>query len=268
MTTVRQLVATERKGAVLIIRLVDKETRNSLTNEFREQLGAAVAQAQSDDQVRSVYLTSSGPTFCSGGNLRALKTGDSDSWTTHRRFRRMTQWLFPLLWLDKPVIVGVNGHAVGGGMGLALTGDLVIAAESAKFMAGFFRLGVIPDVGMMYHLPRLIGMARAKQFLFGRGELSARQAEAWGLVAQVFPDDRLEAEGLAEAERLAAGPTDAMGLAKGLMARSFETSMLDMFAYEGLGQILAFASPEFSEGLDALINRRKPNFPAAGKQQA
>jgi 2-(1,2-epoxy-1,2-dihydrophenyl)acetyl-CoA isomerase len=260
----RQLVATERKGAVLIIRLVDKETRNSLTNEFREQLGAAVALAQSDDQVRSVYLTSSGPTFCSGGNLRALQTGDSDSWTTHRRFRRLTQWLFPLLWLDKPVVVGVNGHAVGGGMGLALTGDLVVAAESAIFMAGFFRLGVIPDIGVMYHLPRLVGMGRAKKFLFGRGELSAREAEAWGLVSQVVPDDRLEAEGLAEAERLAAGPTDAMGLAKTLMARSFETNMLDMFAYEGLGQVLAMASPEYREGLEALIARRKPDFPAAG----
>lgn len=264
MNTQRQLVATERRGAVLIVRLVDKETRNSLTNEFRVQLGAAVAEAQSDDKVRSVYLTSSGPTFCSGGNLQALKTGESDAWTTYRRNRRLTQWLFPLLWLEKPVVVGVNGHAVGGGMSLALTGDLVIAAESASFMAAFFRLGVIPDVGMMYHLPRLVGMSRAKQFLFGRGELSARQAEAWGIVAQVFPDDRLEAEGLAEAERLAAGPTDAMGLAKSLLARSFETSMLDMFAYEGLGQALAMASPEYREGLEALIARRKPNFPAAG----
>lgn len=267
MNLARQLVSTEQRGAILVIRLVDSETRNSLTNEFRAQLGAAVARAQSDNQIRSVYLTGSGPTFCSGGNLQALKN-ESDPWTVHRRFRRLPQWLFPLLWLDKPVVVGVNGHAVGGGMGLALTGDLVIAAESATFMAGFFRLGVIPDIGMMYHLPRLIGMARAKKFLFGRGELSAREAEAWGLVAQVVPDERLEAEGLAEAERLAAGPTDAMGLAKTLMARSFETSMLDMFAYEGLGQALAMTSPEYREGLEALIARRKPDFPAAGDQQA
>lgn len=263
MTVDRQLVSSENRGAVLVIRLVDAQTRNSLTNELRAQLGAAVARAQSDHKVRSVYLTGSGPTFCSGGNLQALK-GESAPWTVHRRFRRFPQWLFPLLWLDKPVVVGVNGHAVGGGMGLALTGDILIAAESARFMAGFFRLGVIPDIGIMYHLPRLLGMARAKQFLFGRGELSAREAEAWGLVSEVVPDDRLEAAGFAEAERLAAGPTDAMGLAKTLMARSFETSMLDMYAYEGLGQVLAMTSPEYREGLEALIAKRKPDFPAAG----
>lgn len=262
MNTPRRLVNTERRNATLIIRLMDPSTRNSLTNELRAELGAAVAQAQSDNQVRAVYLTGSGPTFCAGGNLQSLKE-ESDPWSVHRRFSRLPQWLFPLLWLDKPVVVGVNGHAVGGGMGLALTGDWLIAAESAKFMSGFFRLGVIPDIGMMYHLPRLVGMARAKKFLLGQKELSAREAEDWGLVAQVVPDDRLEEAGLAEAERLAAGPADAMGLAKRLMARSFETSMLDMFAYEGFGQILAMTSPEFREGLEALIARRKPDFPAA-----
>jgi 2-(1,2-epoxy-1,2-dihydrophenyl)acetyl-CoA isomerase len=118
----------------------------------------------------------------------------------------------------------------------------------------------------MYHLPRLIGMARAKQFLFGRGELSARQAEAWGLVAEVVPDESLETAGLAAAARLAAGPVDAMGLAKSLMARSFETSLMDMFAYEGFGQVLAMASGEFHEGLDALLERRKPDFAACANR--
>lgn len=255
----RQLVAVEQQGGVMIIRLVDIETRNSLTNEFREQLGEAVAQAQTSASVRAVYLTATGPTFCSGGNLQSLK-GESEPWTVHRRFKRLSRWLLPLIGLDKPVVVGVNGHAVGGGMGLALTGDLVIAAERAVFMAGFFRLGVVPDIGIMYHLPRLIGMARAKQFLFGRGELTARQAETWGLVAEVVPDESLETAGLAAAARLAAGPLDAMGLAKSLMARSFETSLTDMFAYEGFGQVLAMASGEFQEGLDALLERRKPDF--------
>ncbi len=262
MNAKQSLVTAEKIGAVLMIRLMDPATRNSLTNELREQLGAAVHQAQSDDGIRAVYLTGSGRTFCAGGNLKAIKD-ENEAWKVHRRFTRMTEWLFPLIWLDKPVVIGVNGQAVGGGFGLALTGDWVIAAESAKFISGFFRLGVIPDVGVMYHLPRLVGMAKAKRFLYGEGELNAQQAEEWGIAAQVVPDDRLDEAGLAQAERFASGPTDAMGLAKRLMARSFETSMLDMFAYEGFGQVLAMRSPEFREGVDALVNRREPNFPGA-----
>jgi 2-(1,2-epoxy-1,2-dihydrophenyl)acetyl-CoA isomerase len=183
-----------------------------------------------------------------------------DPWPAHRRFRNLSRWLLPLISLDKPVVVGVRGPAVGGGMGLALTGDVVVAGESAKFMAGFFRIGTIPDVGMMYHLPRLIGMARAKNFLFSNGTMTAREALELGLVAKVVPDVELESAALAEAGRLAEGPAEIMGLAKTLMARSFETSMHEMFAYEGLGAALAYSNPEFREGLAAAIDKRKADF--------
>jgi 2-(1,2-epoxy-1,2-dihydrophenyl)acetyl-CoA isomerase len=191
-----------------------------------------------------------------------------DPWPVHRRFRNLSRWLVPLITLDKPVVVGVRGAAVGGGMGLALTGDVVIAGESAKFIAGFFRLGVVPDVGTMYHLPRLIGMARAKNFIFSNGTMSAQEALGLGLVAKVVPDDQLEATGLAEAARLAEGPAEVMGLAKTLMARSFETSLVDMFAFEGFGQVLAMSNPEFREGLTAAIERRPADFMAAAAKQS
>jgi 2-(1,2-epoxy-1,2-dihydrophenyl)acetyl-CoA isomerase len=265
MQTAGNLIETEMDGPVMIIRLADPKTRNSLTTELRSQLGDAVMVAQRDARVRAVLLTGKGPTFCAGGNLDNIKA-DSAPWAVHRRFRNLSHWLFPLIWLDRPVVVAVNGHAVGGGMGLALTGDLLVAGESAKLMAGFFRLGVVPDIGLMYNLPRLIGMARAKNFLFGNGTMTAREAEALGLVARVVPDDELQPTAMQEAQRLAAGPVDAMGLAKQIMARSFETSMLDMFAYEGLGQALAMASPEFNEGLGALMERRTPDFPGAARK--
>ena len=184
----KELVRTAQEGAVLVVRLASPENRNSLTTELRQQLGAAVEQAEGDPSVRSVFLTADGPTFCSGGDFRMLQT-QSDPWPVHRRFRYLSRWLIPLITLDKPVVVGVRGQAVGGGMGLALTGDVVIAGEGAKFMSGFFRLGVVPDVGMMYHLPRLIGMARAKNFLFSGGTMLAPEALELGLVAKVVPDD-------------------------------------------------------------------------------
>jgi 2-(1,2-epoxy-1,2-dihydrophenyl)acetyl-CoA isomerase len=254
-----QLVSAEREGSVLVVRLCSPENRNSLTTELREQLGEAVETAERDRTIRSVFLTSDGPTFCSGGDLRMFQTA-TDPWTVHRRFRNLTRWLTPLITLDKPVVVGVKGQAVGGGMGLALTGDVVIAAEGAKFIPGFFRIGSIPDICMMYHLPRLIGMARAKNFLFSGATLSAQEACELGLVAKVVPDDQLQAAGMAEAQRLAEGPAEVIGLAKTLMARSFETSLIDMVAFEGFGQVLAQSSPEFREGVAAMIERRSPDF--------
>lgn len=255
----QQVVKTQRNGAVLEVRLASPENRNSLTTELRQQLGAAVEQAESDPAVRSVLLTSEGPTFCSGGDFKMLQT-QCDPWPVHRRFRNLSRWLLPLITLEKPVVVGVQGQAVGGGMGLALTGDVVIAAANAKFTAGFFRLGTIPDVGMMYHLPRLIGMARAKNFLFANGSFNAQEALELGLVAKVVPEAELESAARAEAQRLAAGPAEVMGLAKMLMARSFETSMNDMFTFEGLGAALAMSNPEFREGLAAAIEKRPADF--------
>lgn len=253
------MVKIEREGAVLVIRLASPESRNCLTMELRQQLGEAVEMAEQDASVRAVYLTGEGASFCAGGDFKMLQS-QSDPWPVHRRFRHLSRWLVPLITLDKPVVVGVRGHAVGGGMGLALTGDVVIAGESAKFMSGFFRLGTVPDLGMMYHLPRLIGMARAKNFLFSNGTMLAQEALELGLVANVVSDDKVDAAGMEQACRLAAGPAEVMGLAKSLMARSFETSLQDMFAFEGLGAALAMSNPEFREGLAATVAKRPADF--------
>jgi 2-(1,2-epoxy-1,2-dihydrophenyl)acetyl-CoA isomerase len=262
MTTNKSLVSAARDGAVLVIRLTSPENRNSLTVELREQLADAIEMAERERAIRSVFLTADGPTFCSGGDLKVLKAA-CDPWPVHRRFRGASRWLTPLISLDKPVVIGMRGYAVGGGMGLALTGDVLIAGESAKLMSGFFRLGVIPDVGVMYHLPRLIGMARAKNFLFSGGTMDAKEILELGLAAKVVPDDQVESAGMAEAVRLANGPAEVMGLAKTLMARSFETSMADMLAFEGLGQALAMSNPEFREGLDAALEGRRADFAGA-----
>ncbi|MEB2317444.1 MAG: enoyl-CoA hydratase/isomerase family protein [Pseudomonadota bacterium] len=261
----RALVKTDQDGGVLIVTLNSPENRNSLTMEMREELGQIVDAAGRDRSVRSVLLTGEGSAFCSGGDFRMLQTS-SDTWSTHRRFRGLSRWLVPLITLEKPVVVGVNGHAVGGGMGLALTGDIIFAAKSAKFMSGFFRLGAVPDIGMMYHLPRLIGMARAKNFLFTGATMTADEAEALGLVHRTTPDADLKKAALEEAKRLAEGPSEVMGLAKILMARSFETSLTDMFAFEGLGQALAMSHPEFKEGLAAAVEKRPADFVAASRQ--
>ena len=253
------LVETVKDGAVSVVRMINERARNSLSNEMRVALCGAFAEAARDEQTRAIYLTGSGSAFCSGGDLRNLKTL-SGPWAAYRRFRHLGEWLLPLIRLEKPVIVGVNGIAVGGGMGLVFAGDVIVAAANAKFMAGFFRVGVCPDVATMYTLPRLVGMARAKQLLFGNATWSAQDAYNAGLVAQVVADEELDAVCLARAHELANGPAEVIGLAKLIMARSFETGLDEMFLYEGLGQALAMSGAEFREGLDALLEKRAARF--------
>lgn len=131
------MVDISRDAAVSIMRLNHQKTRNSLCSAMRNALAAAFKQAAEDDTVRVVYLTGAGGAFCSGGDLNSLRAQKS-SWEVHQRFRRLGSWLLPFLQFEKPVVVGLNGYAVGGGMGLALAGDVLIIARSAKLMSGFF----------------------------------------------------------------------------------------------------------------------------------
>ena len=252
----------EQDGSVLIVRLANEASRNSLSTEMRRALKSAVHTIQEDRSIRSVYLCGKGESFCAGGDLNML-TQASKPWAVRRRFQHLSTVLLPFMQVDKPVVCGVQGHAVGGGMGLALTADAMIVGESAKFMAGFFRLGAVPDIMVMYSLPRLIGMARTRNFLFGNQTFSAQQAVDLGLALEVVPDDQLQARGLALAHKIADGPAEVMGLSKQILMRSFESSLDDMFLYEGLGQALAMSSAEFQEGLGAMVDKRKADFPAA-----
>jgi 2-(1,2-epoxy-1,2-dihydrophenyl)acetyl-CoA isomerase len=258
---------TERDGAVLIVRLANERSRNTLSREMRFSLRDVIREVQDDRSVRSVYLTGKGPSFCAGGDLNML-TKASDPWPVHRRFRHANT-LFPMLMaLDRPVVCGVRGHAVGGGLGLALMSDIVIAGESARFMAGFFRLGVVPDCLTLFTLPRLIGLARARTFLMTDSSWTAPDAVALGVAAKAVPDEAVDAEGLAMAHRLAEAPSDVMGLSKQILLRAFESSLDDMMLYEDLGQALAMSSAEFREGLTALREKRRPNFAAAAASDA
>jgi 2-(1,2-epoxy-1,2-dihydrophenyl)acetyl-CoA isomerase len=255
---------TERDGPVMIIRLANEQARNTLTRELRFSLRDAVREVEDDRSVRAVYLTGKGPSFCAGGDFNMLVKA-SDPWPVHRRFRHANTVFPPLLTLDRPVVCGVRGHAVGGGLGIALMADVVVAGESARFMAGFYRLGVVPDCLSLFLLPRLIGLARTRNLLMTNGTLTATDAVALGLAAKVVADDQVDAEALALAHSLAEGPAEVIGLAKQLLLKSFESSLDDLMLYEDLGQALAMSSAEFREGLAALREKRKPDHLGASR---
>jgi 2-(1,2-epoxy-1,2-dihydrophenyl)acetyl-CoA isomerase len=248
----------ERDRSVLIIRLDNQPSRNSLSSEMRFSLRKVVRDIEDDRTVRAVYLTGKGPTFCAGGDLNMLVKANAP-WSVHRRFRHSSTLFPPLMTLDRPVVCGVRGHAVGGGLGLALMADIMVAGEGARFMAGFYRLGTVPDCLTLYTLPRLIGLARTRNFLLTNGSWTAAEAKELGLAATVVPDDEVDKEGLALAQDLAQGPAEVMGLAKQLLLKAFESSLDDLMLFEDLGQSLAMSSAEFHEGLAALRERRKPD---------
>jgi 2-(1,2-epoxy-1,2-dihydrophenyl)acetyl-CoA isomerase len=257
------IVETERAGSVLIIRLASETTRNSLSNPMRDGLSAAFGEAIRDRSVRTVCLMAKGPNFCAGGDLNALDAVRKDPFAVHRRFRDMGQWLLPMLRIEKPVVVAVRGFAVGGGFGLALLGDMVIASDTAKFRASWLRLGILPDALALYTLPRLVGLAKAKRLFIAEETLGAEEARALDLVTEVVADDALEARALQLAASLAEGPAEVWGLTKLILARTFENSIDDMFLFEGLGQVVAMGGPEFEARLGAM-QRKEPIPPSAG----
>jgi 2-(1,2-epoxy-1,2-dihydrophenyl)acetyl-CoA isomerase len=141
--------------------------------------------------------------------------------------------------------------------------DQIVAGESAQLGAGFFRLGVVPDCLTMYTLPRLIGLAKTRNFLYTDGTWSAQDILDLGIATKVVPDEDVDVEGIALAQKLASGPAEVMGLAKQLLLKSFESSLTEMMDYEGFGQVLAMSSAEFREGLTALVEKRRPDYLSA-----
>lgn len=257
-------VETERDGSVLIVRLDNADSHNALSREMRYSLRDVVREIQDDRTIRAVYLTGKGKSFCAGGDLRMLKKA-SDPWSVHSRFRHAATLFPPLMTLDVPVVCGVKGHAMGGGMGLALMSDLVVAGESAKFSAGFFRLGVVPDCLIAYTLPRLIGLAKARNFLFSNGSWTGAEAVENDIAVKCVPDEQVDDEGLALAKKLAKGPAEVMGLAKRLLNQSFQSSINEVMEQEGYLQVMAMSSAEFQEGLSAALEKRPADFETAAE---
>jgi 2-(1,2-epoxy-1,2-dihydrophenyl)acetyl-CoA isomerase len=162
-----------------------------------------------------------------------------------------------------PLVIAVNGTAAGAGMSLAITGDLVLAADSAKFTMAYTAAGLSPDGSSSYFLPRLVGLRRAQELLFTNRRLSAAEALDWGLVTQVVTDGELAETAQTLATRLAAGPTSAYGMVKSLLIDTYDTSLEGQMELEGRGIADMAAGPDGLEGIAAFVNKRTPAFTGA-----
>ncbi|WP_326667314.1 enoyl-CoA hydratase/isomerase family protein [Streptomyces canus] len=249
-------------GQVSYITLNRPEVLNALTPGQRDLLVELLAEASADPEVRAVVLTGTGRGFCAGADLRgASGAGARVAGDVARTLRLGAQRLIAaVLDCEKPVIAAVNGTAAGLGAHLAFACDLVLAAESAKFIEVFVRRGLVPDGGGAYLLPRLIGPRRAKELMFFSEALTAREAERLGLVNRVLEDEELTKTAREWAERLANGPTRALALTKQLVNASLDTDRAGAFAAEAAAQEINMTTEDAQEGVASFVERRSPEY--------
>jgi len=254
-------VQIARDGAIRRLTLNRPDKLNAFTRDRHAELRAALEAANADAQCRVVVLTGAGRAFSAGQDLSEAAGPNAASGGAENR---LETWYNPLIrlitTLEKPVIAAVNGIAAGAGANIALACDLVLAARSASFLQAFARVGLIPDVGGTYFLPRLVGAQRARGLVMLAEPLSAEKAEAWGLVWKVVDDDRLALEVSSVAGKLAAGATYALALAKRALAASAGNTLNRQLDLERELQQLASASPDAREGIAAFLDKRAPRF--------
>ncbi|MDQ0909799.1 2-(1,2-epoxy-1,2-dihydrophenyl)acetyl-CoA isomerase [Streptomyces canus] len=258
MSEVRHIV----DGQVSYITLDRPEVLNALTPGQRDLIVELLGRASADPDVRAVVLTGTGRGFCAGADLRGTSgAGERVAGDVARTLRLGAQRLIAaVLDCEKPVIAAVNGTAAGLGAHLAFACDLVLAAESAKFIEVFVRRGLVPDGGGAYLLPRLIGPRRAKELMFFGEPLTAREAERLGLVNRVLEDEELTKTARAWAERLATGPTRALALTKQLVNASLDTDRATAFAAEAAAQEINMTTQDAQEGVASFVERRSPEY--------
>ncbi|WP_328639255.1 enoyl-CoA hydratase/isomerase family protein [Streptomyces canus] len=249
-------------GQVSYITLNRPEVLNALTPGQRDLVVELLDRASADPDVRAVVLTGTGRGFCAGADLRgASGAGERVAGDVARTLRLGAQRLIAaVLDCEKPVIAAVNGTAAGLGAHLAFACDLVLAAESAKFVEVFVRRGLVPDGGGAYLLPRLIGPRRAKELMFFGEALTAREAERLGLVNRVLEDEELTKTAREWAERLAAGPTRALALTKQLVNASLDTDRATAFAAEAAAQEINMTTQDAQKGVASFVERRSPEY--------
>lgn len=231
-------------------------SRNAMSMELRRDYAEMLDILDADRGVRALIITGSGGSFCAGGDVKGmherLQSDDPEinsPAATRRRLEDSQRWLRRLRELDLPVIAAVDGAAYGAGFSLALQADFVVASTRAAFCMSFARVGALPDFGAFYTLPRLIGLAHAKELMLTARRVGAAEAQALGFVHQIHEPDALLPQAHALARRLAKGPREVLGHTKSLLNRSFETDYAGMADFEACAQAVCMAAPYHAEAV-------------------
>lgn len=253
-----QTLIRELAEGVLTLTLNRPEVLNAVNDRMAEELLDALRRAGRDEQVRSVILTGAGRAFCSGQDLRE-RVGGEFSYAQHIR-SRYAPVILQLQGVEKPVVAAVNGVAAGAGASLALACDLRVASEDASFLQAFTRIGLVPDSGATYLLPRLVGLGKAFEMCYLAEAIPAQEALRLGLVNWVVPGPELMTKAREIASKLAAGPTRAYGLTKRALLRNLTADLASALDYEAMLQDAAGRTEDHREGVQAFLEKRPPRY--------
>ncbi|MES2397306.1 MAG: enoyl-CoA hydratase-related protein [Bacteroidota bacterium] len=252
-------IKSELDGNVLKITLNRPDKFNSFNREMALALQAALDKAATDSAIRAVYLTGEGKAFCAGQDLAEVVDPNGVGLE-----KIVTEHYNPIIEkirnIEKPVICAVNGVAAGAGANIALACDIVIAGNSVAFIQAFSKIGLIPDSGGTFFLPRLIGFGKASALMMLGDKISASDAEKMGMIYKVIEDDKLQDDALTIAKTLANLPTRAIGLTKRLLNQSINNTLEQQLIAEGIEQISASKTYDYNEGVKAFLEKRKPVF--------
>lgn len=232
---------------------------NSMNHAMRQEILEALAICESDSSVRAVYITGSGKAFCAGEDLQEVVDPNGPS-LTEIISTGYNPIALKIRNLDKPVVAAVNGVAAGAGANIALACDITVAAQSASFTQAFSKIGLIPDSGGTWTLPRLVGMQRATALMMLSDKISASDAAAIGMIWKVFPDESFADDSLKLAEILAQMPTRGLALTKQALNQSFNNDFAAQLALEDKLQTAAGETYDYREGVAAFLEKRKPVF--------
>jgi 2-(1,2-epoxy-1,2-dihydrophenyl)acetyl-CoA isomerase len=250
-------VETSREGAVLTITLNRPDVLNAFNAAMHKALGGALKEA-ADPAVRAVVLTGAGRGFCVGQDLGEFKEASGDIASRLRKTYHPN--VMAIRRLEKPVIAAVNGAAAGAGLSFACACDIRIAADSASFVPAFINIGLVPDSGGTYFIFRLLGYARAFEWMTSGRKLTAAEAHGCGLVSEVVEDDDLAARTADLAAQLAAMPTRAIGMTKRLFDQAGHNTLEEQLELEAQLQNAATQTADFREGVSAFLEKRSPKF--------
>jgi len=249
----------ELLNGVAKITLNNPEKYNAFYREMALEMQAKLDHCQEDDSIRAVYITGAGKAFCAGQDLAEAIASDGPALT-----KIVSEHYNPIILqirnLRKPVIAAVNGVAAGAGANIALACDIVVASEEASFIQAFSKIGLIPDSGGTFFLPRIIGFQKASALMMLGDKLSANEADDLGMIYKAFTPINFASESWAIAEKLAKMPTYGLWLTKKALNESMDNTLIKQLALEDELQSTAGESYDYNEGVNAFLEKRKPEF--------
>lgn len=259
-STPASLLRFEVADQVATLTLNNPAKRNSLEPAVRDELAGHIRAIRDDASIRAVIITGAGGHFCSGGDLRNIANANLDNAGWLRRMQSLHQWVYDLVTLDRPVIAAVDGAAAGAGFSLAMAADFVLATPRAWFNMSFLKVGLVPDVGAFYTLPRVVGVQRAKEIMLSARDVGAQEALQLGLALELHEPDQLLPRAQAMARSFVGASPTAVSLIKRSLQDALGGGLQPLLAAEAQAQSLAVGTEAHREAVQRFLTKQPPLF--------